>query len=208
MHIGAAIPVQAGASSTHRITESRSMTEEDLIDGCKKGKRKAQSQLYNQYCGAMLAIAMRYCDNRTEAEDALQDAFVNIFKRIKDFEGRREGSLTAWIKTIVINAALSLNRKNKKHNFTDDVTELRIADPDELFASSLDDDDSEEKRKSRILKAVQELPTGYRAVFNLYVMEGYSHKEIAEILEVSENTSKSQLSKARKYLKTYLGIKD
>lgn len=181
------------------------MSEEDLVEGCKRGKRKAQSQLYNQYCGAMLAIAMRYCENRSEAEDALQDAFINIFKRIKDFEGRREGSLTAWIKTIVINSALSLNRKNKKHNYTEDVTELRIADPD---TPSIEEDNSDEEKRQRILNAVQELPAGYRAVFNLYVMEGYSHKEIADILEISENTSKSQLSKARKYLKSYLGINE
>lgn len=204
MHASAAIPVSR-VSSTDFTAGSKSMTEEDLIAGCKKGKRKAQSELYNRYCGAMLAIAMRYCDNRTEAEDALQDAFVNIFKRVVDFEGRREGSLTTWIKTIVINSALSLNRKNRKHNFTEDVTEMRIADDGHQM-----DDLSEEsaEKKERILKAVQDLPSGYRAVFNLYVMEGYSHKEIAEILDVTENTSKSQLSKARKYLKVQLGIKD
>lgn len=204
MHASATIRVQAPRTSEF-INKSKSMSEEDLIEGCQKGKRKAQSQLYNQYCGAMLAIAMRYCENRSEAEDALQDAFVNIFKRIKDFEGRREGSLTAWIKTIVINSALSLNRKNKKHNRTEDVTEMRIADPD---VHVFEDDKSDERKREMILNAVQELPPGYRAVFNLYVMEGYSHKEIAEILEVSENTSKSQLSKARKYLKSYLGIND
>lgn len=204
MHASATIRVQAPTTSEF-ISKSKSMSEEELIEGCQKGKRKAQSQLYNQYCGAMLAIAMRYCENRTEAEDALQDAFVNIFRRIKDFEGRREGSLTAWIKTIVINSALSLNRKNKKHNYTEDVTELRIADP---AATAIDDDDSDDIKRQRIMNAVQDLPSGYRAVFNLYVMEGYSHKEIAEILEISENTSKSQLSKARKYLKTYLGIND
>lgn len=205
MHASASIRVQAPPATSDFMKKSKSMSEEDLIEGCKRGKRKAQSQLYNQYCGAMLAIAMRYCENRSEAEDALQDAFVNIFKRIVDFEGRREGSLTAWIKTIVINSALSLNRKNKKHNYTEDVTELRIADPD---TPSIEDDNSDEVKKQRILDAVQELPAGYRAVFNLYVMEGYSHKEIADILEISENTSKSQLSKARKYLKSYLGIKE
>lgn len=204
MHASATIRVQAPTASEF-VTKSKSMTEEDLIEGCKKGKRKAQSQLYNQYCGAMLAIAMRYCENRSEAEDALQDAFVNIFRRIKDFEGRREGSLTAWIKTIVINSALSLNRKNKKHNFTEDVTELKIADPE---SPAFEDDNSEDVKRERILNAVQDLPPGYRAVFNLYVMEGYSHKEISDILDISENTSKSQLSKARKYLKTYLGIND
>lgn len=205
MQVGATIQMQSRTSSDF-ATHSKAMEEEELIAGCKKGKRKAQSQLYNQYCGAMLAIAMRYCDNRTEAEDALQDAFVNVFKRIVDFEGRREGSLTAWIKTIVINSALSLNRKNKKHNFTDDVSEMRIADEDSF--GGFDDSETDDGRRQRILNAVQDLPAGYRAVFNLYVMEGYSHKEIAEILEVTENTSKSQLSKARKYLKTQLGIKD
>lgn len=204
MHASATIRVQAPSASEF-MTKSKSMSEEELIEGCQKGKRKAQSQLYNQYCGAMLAIAMRYCENRTEAEDALQDAFVNIFKRIKDFEGRHEGSLTAWIKTIVINSALSLNRKNKKHNYSEDISEMRIADPG---SNSIEEDNSDEAKRERIMNAVQELPAGYRAVFNLYVMEGYSHKEIADILDVSENTSKSQLSKARKYLKAYLGIND
>lgn len=204
--------LQATASINVRSTQKakfsytvNTMDEAELIEGCKKGKRAAQSKLYNQYCGAMLNIAMRYCDNQSEAEDALQDAFVSIFKKIVKFEGRHEGSLTAWIKTIVVNAALSVNRKNKKHNYTSDVSELKIADH-ESFDQTFSDDYDSKKKFQLITDAVKEMPTGYRTVFNLYVMEGYSHQEIAEILEVTESTSKSQLSKARKYLKTKLGI--
>lgn len=179
-------------------------TEEELIAGCQKGKRKYQDKLYNQYCGAMLGIAMRYCDNQTEAEDALQEAFLKIFKNIAKFEGQREGSLTAWIKTIVVNSALSINRKNKKHNYTDDVEDFRLADEGAVVFFMSDEQQSSDRQK-QILNAIQSLPLGYRTVFNLYVMEGYTHQEISEILDVSENTSKSQLSKARKYLKNVLG---
>ncbi len=89
------------------------ITEEDIIAGCKRGKRVAQNELYNRYCGAMLGIAMRYSTNKSEAEDALQDSFVKIYKNIVKFEGRRDGSLTTWIKTIVVNTTLSLNKKTR-----------------------------------------------------------------------------------------------
>jgi len=189
-------------------TTSSRWSEQDLIAGCKKGKRKYQTQLYKQYCDAMLGVAMRYCDNQTEAEDALQEAFLKIFKSMKSFEGQRGGSLTAWIKTIVVNTALSTNRKNKKHNFTDDVEDYKVAD-EASVVFFMSEEQQMKDRQRQILHAVQSLPSGYRTVFNLYVMEGYSHAEIAEILEVSENTSKSQLSKARRMLKSKLGyLKD
>ncbi len=181
--------------------------EEDVVLGCKRGSAKSQSFLYDKYCGAMLGIAMRYSDNQTEAEDVLQEAFLNIFKKIEYFEGKNEGSLTLWIKTIVINAALTNNRKNKKHNFTDDVNDFKIADEEDRYNFGESVEDLQNIQVVKIMSALKELPIGYRTVFNLYVVEGYSHQEIAKILEVSENTSKSQLSKARKFLKVKLGIK-
>jgi len=188
------------------LAESKMITEEELIEGCKKGKRWAQSELYNRYSASMLAVSMRYCRNVSEAEDALQEAFIRIFKYVKNFKGRHEGSLSAWIKTIVVNTTLSHNRNNKKHHYTEDVDDLHVsADPVPLFD---DEVDVSRRKQEAIMKSMQKLPIGYRTVFNLYVVEGYTHKEIAEILGISENTSKSQLSKARKYLKKLLGVED
>jgi len=188
------------------LAESKMITEEELIEGCKKGKRWAQAELYNRYSASMLAVSMRYCRNVSEAEDALQEAFIRIFKYVKNFKGRHEGSLSAWIKTIVVNTTLSHNRNNKKHHYTEDVDDLHVsADPVPLFD---DEVDVSRRKQEAIMKSMQKLPVGYRTVFNLYVVEGYTHKEIAEILGISENTSKSQLSKARKYLKKLLGVED
>ena len=188
------------------LAESKMITEEELIEGCKKGKRWAQAELYNRYSASMLAVSMRYCRNVSEAEDALQEAFIRIFKYVKNFKGRHEGSLSAWIKTIVVNTTLSHNRNNKKHHYTEDVDDLHVsADPVPLFD---DEVDVSRRKQEAIMKSMQKLPVGYRTVFNLYVVEGYTHKEIAEILGISENTSKSQLSKARKYLRKLLGVEE
>jgi len=181
------------------------MSEEEIIEGCKKGKRKAQDELYRRYSASMLGISMRYSTNVSEAEDALQEAFIRIFKYIVNFEGRREGSLSAWIKTIVVNTTLSHNRNNKKHHYTEDIDDVQVGDDPEPF---IEDEDNAKRQQQKVLKAIQQLPVGYRTVLNLYVVEGYTHKEIAEILEISENTSKSQLSKARRYLKKLLGIEE
>lgn len=180
------------------------ITEEDIIAGCKQGKRFAQNELYNRYCGAMLGIAMRYSTNKSEAEDALQDSFVKIYKNIVKFEGRRDGSLTTWIKTIVVNTTLSLNKKNKKHNFTENVEDYHL----KTERQAENRDEEVKTLQEKIVLALDRLPLGYKTVFNLYVMEGYKHKEIAEILSISENTSKSQLSKARKQIKKTLGYNE
>lgn len=185
------------------LADNSMLSEEEIIAGCKLGKRKAQHELYNRYSGSMFGVALRYSRNKSEAEDVLQEAFIRIFKYIKSFEGRNQGSLSAWIKTIVINTTLSYNRNNKKHHYTEDVDEVQVGE-NPVFDISSDSDTDE--RKNKIMKAMQQLPHGYRTVFNLYSLEGYTHKEIAEILDISENTSKSQLSKARKYLRNLLGV--
>ncbi len=188
------------------LAVNKMLSEKEIIEGCKNGKSRAQHALYNKYCGSMFGVALRYCRNKSEAEDVLQEAFVRIFKYILKFEGRNEGSLTAWIKTIVINTTLSHNRNNKKHHYTEDVDEIQIGVKPIFDISS--DADSNQERKNKVMKAMHELPDGYRTVFNLYSVEGYSHKEIADILDISENTSKSQLSKARKYLRSLLGVQE
>tara|TARA_B110000285_G_scaffold188283_1_gene214405 strand:- start:723 stop:1238 length:516 start_codon:yes stop_codon:yes gene_type:complete len=157
------------------------ITEKELIESCKKGKRWAQSELYNRYSASMLGVS-------------LQETFIRIFKYIKNFKGRHEGFLSAWIKTIVVNTTLSHNRNNKKHHYTEDIDDVHFsADPVSLF-----DDETEVSRRKQetIIRAMQKLPVGYKTVFNLFVVAGYAHKEIAEIMEISKNTSKSQLSKA------------
>ncbi len=185
------------------LANAKVVTEEEIIEGCKSGKRAAQNELYKRYNAAMFGISMRYSNNKTEAEDALQEAFIKIYKNIRRFEGRRDGSLTAWIKTIVVNTALTINKKNKKHNYTADIDEVILPkqEPQVEIENTQD-------MQQKIMLALKELPSGYRTVFNLYVMEGYTHQEIADILEISVNTSKSQLSKARKFLKKILNHND
>lgn len=133
----------------------------------------------------------------------------SYFDTTSYFSGRaflHEGSLSAWIKTIVVNTTLSHNRNNKKHHYTEDIDDVQVrAETVPLFDDEMD---ISRRKQEAIMKSLQELPVGYRTVFNLYVVEGYTHKEIAEIMDISENTSKSQLSKARKYLKKLLGIEE
>jgi RNA polymerase sigma-70 factor (ECF subfamily) len=173
------------------------ISEKQIIEDCLKGKKRAFRQLYLRYSGVMLGVCMRYARNTSEAEDILQDGFVKVFQNISSFGFK--GSFEGWIKRIMINTALNHNRNNLKHYFhsdVDEVEEYTVIDSDVVI-------DKQEYPIStdELMKMIQALPPGYKTVFNLYVFEGYSHKEIADMLEISENTSKSQLSKARKYLK-------
>lgn len=173
------------------------MTEADLkiIEGCIKGKRNAQSKLYNKYAPVLLGICLRYARNRTEAEDILQEGFIKVFSSIQGF--RREGSFEGWLKRIIVNTAITHNKQNLKHDYH--------ADIDEVEETKIKSDEVEEIPMLKIPQAtlmnlIQQLPEGYRMVFNLYVFEQYTHQEIADFLGVSVNTSKSQLMKARRVL--------
>ncbi len=164
---------------------------DDIIRGCQKMDRKAQKMLYERYSPILFGMAMRYASCRSEAEDMLQEAFINIFKHIEQFKGH--GSFEGWMKRILINAAIGYIRKYKKHindNF-DEIQEIQIKDV------SFDEKDF---TKEELLKAINELPEGFRLVFNLYAIEGYKHREIADMLEIQVGTSKSQYSRARKIL--------
>jgi len=167
-------------------------SEQKLIRGCKKGKPKYQKLLFELYASKMLGVCARYFQRIEEAEDALQDGFVKVFSNINTF--RDEGSFEGWIRRIMVNTSLNLHRKNLKHYYHVDIgeTETRIADVRFNF-DHLDVQD--------MLNMIQELPNGYRIVFNLFEIEGYSHKEIADKLGVTVNTSKSQLLKARRKLR-------
>ncbi|HEY6159610.1 MAG TPA: RNA polymerase sigma factor [Bacteroidia bacterium] len=168
------------------------MTEESLIEGCISGKREFQELLYRQYSGKMLAICCRYVRSREEAEDIAQEAFVKVFRNIHTFQ--RLGPLENWIKRIMVNTALAYLRKQKRG--------IDFADIDHVKHHPHSEQDTLSDINAKDLVAlVQNLPSGYRAVFNLFVMEGYSHEEIAAMLGISEGTSKSQLAKARNWLK-------
>jgi RNA polymerase sigma-70 factor (ECF subfamily) len=168
--------------------------EADVIEGCLRGDRKAQRQLYNQYAGRFLAICIRYVKDRDLAEDVMIEGFMKIFEKLPQFESK--GSFEGWMKRIMVTQSLLTLRNNKNLSM-----EVHIEDDDELVEASYEFNHLE---TGELLKMVEELPIGYRTVFNLYAIEGYSHKEIRDMLGISENTSKSQLSRARALLKTKL----
>ena len=171
------------------------IVEDSILEGCIAGKRSSQSMLYKKCASTMLGVCMRYASNRDEAEDIVQEGFIKVFQRITSF--RREGSFEGWIKRIMINQALNHYRKSRRlpyHSMIEEIDETEILDLEE--PEPLDPVPAE-----TLLGMIQKLPEGYRMVFNLYVFEDYSHKEIAESLNVSESTSKTQLLKARRMLR-------
>ena len=169
--------------------------EQGILKGCREGRRTAQKQLYERYVSPMLAICLRYSRSRDEAEDLLQEGFLKIFQNINSF--RNHGSLEGWLKRIMINHALNQYKKNRKVPFTQDVEEIPES---EILFDNEEIEDSVKVPPEKLLEMVQALPEGYRMVFNLFVFEEYTHKEIAETLNISENTSKTQLLKARRQL--------
>lgn len=167
-------------------------SEKELILGCQNGDIWAQRDLFNIYGGKMLAICVRYTRSRAEAEDLLQDVFIKIFNHIGEFKFL--GSFEGWMRRILINQALK-NIKKKSYRF--EIEEIENA-PEESILPSVFAHLNEEE----LLKIIAELPEGYQIVFNLFAIEGWSHKEIAEHLHIEESTSRSQLAKARKILQS------
>lgn len=165
------------------------MSVEQLIKKCKKQELKAQEQLYRLYSGKMFSVSLKYSGNYAEAEDNLQDAFLTIFQKIAQFKSK--GSFEGWMKRIVINTALQRYRKQQV---------FEIVNEEQLKTPEVEVDD-ENIPLDFLLKIVQELPERYRMVFNLYALDGFSHKEIAEMLDISTGTSKSNLARARGILK-------
>ncbi|MCB0853505.1 MAG: RNA polymerase sigma factor [Bacteroidetes bacterium] len=161
--------------------------EEEIIEGCLKGNRKYQKLLYERYYGSMLVVCMRYTNDREEARDVLHEGFIKIFRNLKKF--KRGTNLGAWIRRIMINTAIDHYRKSaKRPNLVEINQAIHETDMHDVVA----DLGAEE-----ILSMVQKLSPAYRTVFNLYVIEGYSHKEVGKLLGISEGTSKSNLAKAR-----------
>jgi len=169
--------------------------EEEIVNGCIAGKASAQERLYRRYAPKMLGLALRYTKSMQEAEDVLQDAFIKVLRYIPGYKA--EGSLEGWIRKIVVNTALNHYRDTKKL--------LANAEIDDEYNSVKEDTSVYSNFNTEdLLNLIQSLPEGYRVVFNLYEIEGYNHREIGEMLEISENTSKSQLAKARIQLRMKL----
>jgi len=169
------------------------LTEEELIAACRQGDRRAQKQLYDRFSPVMFGVCRRYIKTPQDAEDVLVEAFFKVLTNLHQYKSK--GSFEGWIRRIVVNEALMFLRKRHNFRLTAELSETDRAAPalvvDELAAED-------------ILALLEQLPTGYRTVFNLYVVEGYKHREIAEILDISINTSKSQLILARKKIQSLL----
>lgn len=172
------------------------MSEEQIIARCKENDRKAQKQLYKRYSGLLFGVCLRYASTRAEAEDVLQEAFMKIYNNIGDYSSI--GSFVGWMKRIVINTSITHYHRNHKHWYHDDVDDIR-----ECQMSSFDFTSSDYTREE-LLSVIQSLPEGYRMVFNMYAIEGYKHREIADQLGIEVNTSKSQYSRARKLIQKRL----
>lgn len=167
------------------------MTDEQIITGCIQKDPKAQKYLYDKFSGKMMGVCLRYADSEQEAEDVLQNGFIAVFGNLETF--KNTGSFEGWIRKIIVNTALTNIRKNKKFkkNIALDNVEYMLSAPSQIGPDFAAKD---------LLKIIQQLPKGSRTVFNLYAIEGYSHSEIAKMLNISEGTSKSQYSRARAYL--------
>lgn len=167
--------------------------DHELVIGCRRNDRVSQRRLYDAYAGRMMVVCLRYVKSRDEAEDILQESFIKVFEKIDTF--RFECPLSAWIKRIVVNTALNFLRDNRRYRFAEELETVQ----DEVTATVSDDLNWKD-----LLQLVQDLPPGCRTVFNLYAIEGYQHQEIAEMLGISEGTSKSQYSRAKSLLQRML----
>ncbi len=170
------------------------------IEGSRISRTDAVKVLYDRYAPVLLGLCCRYCANREDAEDVMHEGFIKIIRHLSSFEERKEASLLAWMKKIMVNTALNQIRDKNRKSFM--AEPALIADkPDEGGDTDLFGPILAGLGKERLLEMIASLPAGYRMVFNLYVFEDYSHREIAQALNVTENTSKSQLSKARALLR-------
>ncbi len=172
------------------------MKETDLIHACIRGDRAAQHVLYKKFSSLVYGICLRYAKNKMEAEDSMQESFVKIYKHLKDYQSA--GSFEGWVRRIAVNTAITGYRKSLKGRLEDEI------DYRSELASSLNESQDCDYTMEELMSCVQALPGGYRTVFNLYAVEGYKHKEIAEMLEIDVNTSKSQFSRAKGHLQKAL----
>ncbi|NOY51655.1 MAG: sigma-70 family RNA polymerase sigma factor [Chlorobi bacterium] len=161
---------------------------EELIKGCITGSRQAQNKFYNKYSPILYGICLRYAKNRTDADDILQESFIKIFKYLKDF--RAEGSIEGWMRRIIVTTSFNFYKRKTliNHNIEPEHVTIPITGDNEVVSKMSHDE---------LLDIINRLPNGYRMVFNLNTFDGYSHKEIGDRMNISVNTSKSQLSRAK-----------
>jgi len=167
------------------------MDEQQLIEGCKKGNRKAQKELYETYSRKMMGVCLRYVNDRETARDLLQDGFVRVFTSLASYSGI--GSFEGWMRKIFVNSALEYLRKSDVLRDAADLDNTaELVGPNSSVISQMS--------AAELMQIVNELPTGFRTVFNLFAIEGYSHKEIGDMLQITESTSRSQYTRAKQLL--------
>ena len=170
-------------------------SEEELIDQCLQNNSRAQESFYRRFAPKMYGVCLRFAKNKMEADDILQEGFIKVYSNLKSF--RNEGSLEGWIRRTIVNTAINFYKKNAKY-----LKDIEIEKAEIML--SMNEGALDKLSVKELLSLIKKLPSGYRMVFNLNVMEGYTHKEISQLLDISENTSKSQLSRARQTLQRKL----
>lgn len=165
-------------------------SESDIIEGCIFGNPRMQRMLYEKYSPKMYALCIRYAGNTDDAQDILQDGFVKVFSNIGKYKGT--GSFEGWIRRIIVNTAIEHFRKKNMLQVIDEKTETQLADENTNIFNQLE--------AKELLEIIKSMPSGYRTVFNLYAVEGYTHKEIATMMNLTEGTSKSQYARAKSWL--------
>ena len=171
------------------------MTEELMLAGCLRNNASAQEALYNRFSPRMLGVCYRFAKNREDAEDMLQDGFIKVFSQIHQY--RNEGALEGWIRRIVVHTCINILKKNKKFSESVDIIHAKSVYVNEEMIPSI-------MQAKQVVECIRLLPLGYRTVLNLYAIEGFSHKEIAAILDIEESTSRSQYTRAKAMLEEIL----
>ena len=166
--------------------------DQHIIQGCKKGDPQSQKLLYEKYKAMLFGVCLRYAHNRMEAEDFLQEGFIRIYRDLYQFQPKSE--LGAWLRKVMVNSCLRQIQKNKLKFTEVDWNQIENRQEAQIETADL-------SKEKLLIKMIQQLPSGYRMIFNMYVMEGFTHQEIASYLDISPNTSKSQLSRAKTHLK-------
>ena len=179
------------------MQSNHNMSESDLIKGCLEGDRRAQEYLYQRFSPKMYGVCLRYAGKAEDAQDILQDGFVKIFKNLHMYRG--DGSFEGWIRRIFVNTAIEHYRRQ--------VNLYPVTENHENLLETKEISAFDSLSVKDLMKIIQQLSPGYRTVFNLYVVEGYSHKEIAEMIGISEGTSKSQLARAKGVLQNIINTK-
>jgi RNA polymerase sigma factor (sigma-70 family) len=171
------------------------MTEEAILQGCLHNQPVAQRELYNRFSPKMLAVCYRFAHNREDAEDMLQEAFIKVFSQIHTFQNK--GAFEGWIRRIIVHTCINHLKKNKRFNESVDIINANTIQVREESIPSI-------VQAKQIVECIRLLPIGYRTVLNLYAIEGYSHKEIADMLDIEESTSRSQYTRAKQMLEEIL----